>query len=601
VNNSSPSIKHAFHQLATLLVLLVLPFFFYLRAKLVDSVIGTGFGLDGAYNKAVLNADAPLFALMGLLVLGSWFIKSYTASVVLRLVVLGLLMFYIADMIVFEKFGIRIFLASVQLYGANTVPVWEQLQEFLGGRWIALVKLLLLGVFAIALLLPPKKPWMISILFCSALTLSATVIAVMPWKVNYVNSWLVQNYISANIFVPEARVYSKAYVQTVRSTQARQCQAGLSRRPNVIILIVESLASYQSQAFGGVHDWTPGLDAIASEAIIYRNMHANGFATNEGLIGILGGVRLFSPFNHMFRVVVPFQTAWGLEQTVPGVFDDAGYHTAFLTNGPLGFSKKGEWMRDIGFQEIEGNEHPFYRNWPKVQFQGAADEALYARSLDWITARPPAQSWMLTMLTISTHQPFLDPETLKPNLEKVFRYADAEAASFIRALQKSEFFENGILLVMGDHRSMTPVSKEEEEIYGPAALSRIQFFMLDRASGGEHNGVFQQSDLLPSFRYLLNETYCHDGQMANVFVPDSPGRCAFHVRGSRPSLVDVFCPGAYGLVELDGDSTRFIENEGISTRKQSDILKMIARERLAGQKRHHQYLENLQSNRTEKQ
>ena len=594
MTDKSLSMKHVFHQLSILIVLLLLPLFFFWRVILVDSLIGTGFGLDGVYNAAVLNADAPLLVLMGLLLLGSWYIKPYAVGVGLRVVVLLLLLFYIADLIVFQQFGIRILLSSVQIYAADTTPIREQLQEFLGGPWLAIAKLVLLSVFALVLLFPPKKPWKITVLFCSLLTLSAIVVALMPWKVNYVNSWLVRNYLGANFFVPEAATYGEGFVADVlnESTMGEQCEAGLNQRKNVIILMVESLSSYQSQVFGGIHDWTPGLDALASEAVVYTNMHAGGFATNEGLVSILGGVRLFAPFAHMFRAVVPFQTAWGLENTVPREFNKVGYHTAFLTTGPLGFSRKGDWLRDIGFQETEGNEHPFYGNWPRVQFRAAADEALYARSLDWIAERSTQQPWMLSLLSITTHQPYLDPETMQPNPEQAFRYADRQAAAFIQSLKKSAYFENGILLVIGDHRSMTPLSKKEEDIYGSAALSRVQFLMFGQGRTGVHNGVFQQSDLLPSFRQWLGNEYCYGGQPTSVFSPESIGRCAMHVRGSQHSLVDVFCPQGVGLVRLDGDATKFIQNEGITAEKQAVILRAIAKERLEGDQRHLRWQSN---------
>jgi len=580
--------KNVFHQLSVLIVLLLLPLLFFWRISLVDSVIGTGFGLDGAYDAAVLNADMPMLAAIGLLILGSWYIRPYVLGVMLRIIVLLLLLFYIADLIVFRQFGIRILLSSVQIYAAETVPVLEQLQEFLGGLWMAIAKLVLLGAFALVLLLTPRKPWPVTIFFCSVLTLSAVVVALMPWKINYVNSWVIQNYLSANIFAPETETYSKGFVEDLlnETVGPLTCGAGLSQRHNVIILMVESLSSYQSQALSGIHDWTPELDAMASEAVVFTNMHANGFATNEGLVGILGGVRLFSPFTHMFRAVVPFQTAWGLEDTVPREFNNAGYYTAFLTTGPLGFAKKGDWLQDIGFQETEGSEHPFYRKWPRIQFDAAADEALYARSLDWIAERSTKQPWMLALLTLTTHQPYFDPETLQPDPEQAFRYADRKAAAFIRSLQKMGYFENGILLLIGDHRSMTPLSKKEEDIFGPAAFSRVQFLMFGQGTASEHTGVFQQSDLLPSFRQWLSDEHCYDDQLASIFTPGSIGRCAFHVRGSQHSLVDVFCPDGYGLVRLDGDSTRFIRKEGISGQKQVVILHAIARERLEGHQRH---------------
>ncbi len=326
----------------------------------------------------------------------------------LRLLALLLLLLYIVDLIVFKQFGIRVLFSSIKLYGSQGGAIWEQLQEFLGGRWKANAKALLLWVLFAALLFPPKKPWKVSVFACSAMTLLALGAALMPWKVNYVNSWVIQNYLGANLFVSQTRTYSESFAENLlkQPSQPALCRAGMHQRKNVILLIIESLSAYQSKAYGGIYDWTPELDRISSEGVVFGNMHANGFATNEGLIGILGGVRLYSPFSHLFQAVVPFETAWGLEQTVPREFNQAGYHTAFLTLGSLGITRKGEWLKDLGFQETEGSENPFYRNWPVVQYKAAADEALYARSLDWIENRPAGQPWLLTLLTISMHQPY---------------------------------------------------------------------------------------------------------------------------------------------------------------------------------------------------
>jgi hypothetical protein len=67
--------------------------------------------------------------------------------------------------------------------------------------------------FAVALLFPPRKPWKVSFLLCGMLTLSATIVASMPWKVNYVNAWAIQNYLDANILIPQTSTYSESYIE----------------------------------------------------------------------------------------------------------------------------------------------------------------------------------------------------------------------------------------------------------------------------------------------------------------------------------------------------------------------------------------------------
>ena len=128
---------------------------------------------------------------------------------------------------------------------------------------------------------------------------------------------------------------------------------------------------------------------------------------------------------------------------------------------------------------------------------------------------------------------------------------------------------------------------------GPSALSKVQFLMFGLGTSGVNNDVFQQSDLLPSFRHWLSDEYCHEGQLTSLFAQDSMSKCALHVRGSSHSLVDVTCPEGFGLVRLEGDSTRFIQTDGLTEETQQLILRVIARERLEGHQRHLRYLDHL--------
>lgn len=578
------------HQILTLLVLVALPLFVSWRVKIVDQFAGSAFGLVDVYDLAVVNADAPLMAIIVLMLLGAWYCHKYIA-IFLRTAAVLLILFYLGDLVVLKNFGIRILFTSVQQYGQDTGLVWEQLEQFLGGTWPLILKLLILAAFFASILFPIRKPNRLLIIAYSFFIFLATTAALLPWKVDYVNSWIIQNYLNANLFVPQARTYSAAAKQDIfaQADEVQQCSRGLSNSKNVIILLVESWSPYQSQLFSGLNNWTPELDSIAQQAVIYPDMHANGFSTNTGLIGLLGGVRVYAPFAHIFRFAVAFRSAWGIGDTLPELFNSNGYHTAFLTTGPLSFSSKGPWLKDIGFAETDDNQNSFYESWEKVQFGAATDEALYNHSLEWISARPDEQPWMLTLETVSTHQPYLHPETGKPDLEGVFRFADHQAGNFIQTLQATNYFDDGILLVMGDHRSMTPMTDQEDQLLGQAAFSKVPFFILGGGQAFSHPGTFQLSDILPSFRYWLSDEVCQSENNAVLFDRQAEGRCAFHIRGADPSLVDVFCPQGQGQVKLNGDDTAFIQNSGISTEKQDELIRVIGQQRLQGQQRHSEH------------
>lgn len=65
-------------------------------------------------------------------------------------------------------------------------------------------------------------------------------------------------------------------------------------------------------------------------------------------------------------------------------------------------------------------------------------------------------------------------------------------------------------------------------------------------------------------------------------------KCAFHARGDRRGLLEVFCPKGYGQVRMEGDQTRFVQSDGFSEQRKQAILYTIAKERLAGLHRQQQ-------------
>ena len=69
------------------------------------------------------------------------------------------------------------------------------------------------------------------------------------------------------------------------------------------------------------------------------------------------------------------------------------------------------------------------------------------------------------------------------------------------------------------------------------------------------------------------------------------GKCAFHARGNQRDLVDVICDGGRGVIKLDGDQTRFLQNQGLNESSQESLLADIARIRLLGLDRHRQQVE----------
>ena len=75
------------------------------------------------------------------------------------------------------------------------------------------------------------------------------------------------------------RNYLKPFTKAPGPVPSLTMEKGLGAHRNVIIILTESLSSYQSKFFGGLSDGTPRIDRIAEESLAFTNHHSNGYNT----------------------------------------------------------------------------------------------------------------------------------------------------------------------------------------------------------------------------------------------------------------------------------------------------------------------------------
>lgn len=557
-----------------------------LRAGIVDRNIGTSIACQGCFHSSVFNADLVMFWLVSGALLAAGFIPMRLPGRLLHVAVGLLMVVYVTDLLVFRLFNYRLFLSDAALFISERSAVWDQFSTGVGGAWVAnLILLVATGVMVFLILMPPARSRPARVFLSATLIFSLTAGLALE-SPPFVNDWATTNVFSANLATTERIRYSPEFEAefaglATEGPHRRSSTTEPSTGLNVIFVLVESWSGWHSLQFGGTLDWTPELDKASQRGLRFNNFHAIGFSTTNGLVGILAGQKIWSPFLHMFESP-PFYSMWGVERTLPRLFNDAGYKTAFLTTGPISLYRKGEWMTDLGFEHVEGNEHPYYADEKRYAFDAPSDAALYGRGLEWMQAA--ANPYLLVLETVTTHQPYVDPDSGERSLEKAMRFADRAFGDFLEKLEATGFFQNGLLVVVSDHRSMTPVSSEELERFGAGTFSRVPAFMI---GGGIDSGTFDdrvlsQGDLVPTFDWWLNGETTLGPHDAVMLDGSDSTKCAFHARGDRRGLLEVICPEGYGQVRMEGDRTRFVHSTGLDEPRKQTVLNTIAQERLAG-------------------
>lgn len=510
----------------------------------------------------VMVNDAVIYCGMAVLLYGSFLSKiNRFAAALFRLAAMVLLAVYIIDYAIIVNFNTHLALGDAIKYADYS---YKYIQQIYGLNVFAI-----LAIATMVLALPlyfawarfpaitprhPKLPFFIM--------LGVPLAAAFADNEKYAHAWIYKNVIDYNLTIfSESSPYSDAFLKSFDYRENLSCQAGRPETKNMIMLMVESLSAYQSQYFSGINHWTPNLDAIARQNRAYKNFYANGFITEDGEIALLTGLLpIYPPASYNDDGGTSFYSFYNIEASLPNILKNHGYQTEFLTTADLEFGNTGHWAKSIGFDYVEGHDHPEYDQWERFHFQAAPDEALYKRALAR-AEQNKKQPFFIFIKTVSSHHPYINPENKQKSESAAISYTDKQIGRFYRQLQDSGFFNNGLLIIVGDHHSMTPLKKAEVEMFGPfKASAKVPLVIADGGHVAEvESHQFQQVDIFNSLQGLVAGRQCHS-DWNGVLLGESkiPPKYIAHRRGDNRDMVSVFAENDEFLLKLDGDQTRLI-------------------------------------------
>lgn len=142
------------------------------------------------------------------------------------------------------------------------------------------------------------------------------------------------------------------------------------------------------------------------------------------------------------------------KECLPEQMAGHGWDTHYLQAAELAFMGKDRFMPLIGFQEVHGSE--WFKEPNTYPFEwGVIDSIFFRGARDYIAAlQRKHRPWMLTLLTVGTHQPYAVPDNV------VAQYTDRRAATvdlldqsvgqFIEDLRKDGVLEDTLVVVTSD-------------------------------------------------------------------------------------------------------------------------------------------------------
>ena len=218
---------------------------------------------------------------------------------------------------------------------------------------------------------------------------------------------------------------------------------------NLVIILEESLGAEYVGCLGGL-PLTPGMDRLASEGVLLKNLYCTGTRTIRGIEAIISGI-LPTPAESIMKSGLAGQHFF----TIAEVLKNKGSATAFFYGGKSTFDNMRACFRSNGFDTIYDQDD--FKNPLFTGTWGVSDEDLFARANEVFKSHGDKPFFAL-VLTTSNHDPFEFPdgrielyEQPKATRNNNIKYADFAVGKFFEMAKKEAYYANTVFLIIADH------------------------------------------------------------------------------------------------------------------------------------------------------
>lgn len=268
---------------------------------------------------------------------------------------------------------------------------------------------------------------------------------------------------------------------------------GSESRYNFMFIIVESLGNNQLFQTVNGYPLTPFLDSLAIN-------QANPF----GIRGIAEGKTSVECLPAMFAGIPSLmETPYILSNYstnqltgFPSICNEKGYHTYFVHGGKRGTMRFDAMANALGFQ-IQWYQNELPKKPSDLGSWGVHDHAVFnhlCRKIPLIKS-----PFMMTVFTLSTHEPFDIPNSQLNNYPKLskekqsYRYLDDQLRLFFLQNSNKSWFKNTIFIITGDH---TPVHLDNAQ-YQISDYFSVPILVITPHGFEGELAIREQQDLVP--------------------------------------------------------------------------------------------------------
>ena len=313
------------------------------------------------------------------------------------------------------------------------------------------------------------------------------------------------------------------------------------RPPNVILLVLESVAARWAGLNGGVYDSTPNLKAESARGLVFDHVYAHIGRSSNSLASILLSTYSKLDFDD---ITEEYPRLPGT--SIASVFKDRGYRTAFVTPSDLDWAGWRTFLNKRGFDEVI-DDHGLPCT-TMLSSWGMEDHCAIDGMIQ-LVEKDPARPFFIMAWTQQTHhpyepspgiplidfvrEPFADAYDLNRYLN-VLHETDRHIEQLFDSIRRAGLEQDTLVVVTGDHGQafgaphdsyMQGRTVYEEDVNVPLLL----WYPRQYRAAARSATIGSHVDLAPTIADLAGFPLAADWQGRSLFEPARAPRAYFYV------------------------------------------------------------------------
>ena len=342
--------------------------------------------------------------------------------------------------------------------------------------------------------------------------------------------------------------------------------------PNVIVVILESFASYKSGLGGNPLNPTPNLDRLASEGYFFNNFYVTQTGTARSVWTFITGIPDIELNKTSSRNPLIVD-----QHTIINAFKN---HKKFYFLGGSASWANIRGLLSANIPQLEIYEEGSYTS-PRVDVWGISDLSLFEEA--HYVLKNVDGPFFAIIQTSGNHRPYTIPEDNQGfiilsaddlehevtdygfnSLEELnsFRFMDHSIGHFIRIAEQEPYFDNTLFVFFGDHGIQASTGKHTPKSEEQLKLSSLRVPLVMYGKGiitepGTFDKVASQVDVLPTIASVTQTDYI-GSTMGRDLLDErfDDNRYAFTIEHGGGRVIGLLNDEYYFMMRFDGTDAK---------------------------------------------